>query len=330
MSGAVSANPPYAAGLRRLEVAAVLAAIVFGILLFAAAAASGMPGALAALQSVDAGSIALMLALSLLNYALRALRWLLFSRTLGLSVPPARNALYFVAGFAMTATPGKLGEALRLWFLRRLHACRYAATASLLVADRLWDALAMVCVLCVAVAWKPIYLWVSLLAALLVAGIAYACLATRLPLTAIDYAAGLLPRRRRGFATLRRAIRPLRHLAGLPVFVPALLLGAAGWLAEGLSFSVVLHALGAHLPAMQAVFIFSFGMVVGAITLLPGGLGSTEATMVGLLSFAGVGLPTAIVAVALVRVTTLWFAVGLGMLALPVCLRMVRAAPAPA
>jgi uncharacterized protein (TIRG00374 family) len=63
--------------------------------------------------------------------------------------------------------------------------------------------------------------------------------------------------------------------------------------------------------------------------VLPGGLGSTEATMVGLLASQGVPVPTAIVATGLVRVTTLWFAVGLGLVALPFTLRPRGVGPAP-
>jgi uncharacterized protein (TIRG00374 family) len=65
------------------------------------------------------------------------------------------------------------------------------------------------------------------------------------------------------------------------------------------------------------VFIFAFAMMVGAISVLPGGLGSTEATMIGLLVTQHVGFDVAVVATAVVRVTTLWFAVSLGLLALP-------------
>jgi len=60
---------------------------------------------------------------------------------------------------------------------------------------------------------------------------------------------------------------------------------------------------------------------VGALSFLPGGLGSTEATMVGLLATQGVALPVAVVATGVVRVTTLWFAICLGLIALPAALR---------
>lgn len=316
------ARPGFAdAGFGRLERMVVLSAVAFVLLLVAAGAISGGHGALAAARSVPASIFAAMLGLASFNYFCRALRWLLFSRALGIDVPPALNALFYVAGFAMTTTPGKLGEALRLWLLRRSHGCRYGDTVGLLIADRLWDAIAMSVVLCVSVAWQAAYLWVSLAAAAIVAGVTLVCLNPSLLLAAVGFAAGAAPGRRRMFATWRRTLRKLRRLARPDIFGIGLILGVAGWFAEGLSLYVLLHALGVPIAAMPCVFIFAFSMIVGAISVLPGGLGSTEATMAGLLALQGVPLPTAILATALVRLTTLWFAVGLGFLALPLAMR---------
>jgi uncharacterized membrane protein YbhN (UPF0104 family) len=322
MSQAVvqSGFPP--GGIGRLERMVVFSAICFVAVMFAAAVLSGGHGALAALRAVPPYIFALMLALSCFNYICRALRWLVFSRAMHVRVPARLNALYYVAGFAMTTTPGKLGEALRLWLLRRAHGCRYADTVGLLIADRLWDAVAMAVVLCASVAWLAAYLWISLAALALVAGVTFLCLKPSLLLAGVRLAAGAAPRRRRMFATWRRSLRKLQHLARPDVFALGLALGIAGWFSEGFSLYLLAHALGAHVHAMACVFIFSFSMIVGAISILPGGLGSTEATMAGLLVLQGVPLQTAIFATAMVRITTLWFAVCLGMLALPAALRV--------
>jgi uncharacterized protein (TIRG00374 family) len=109
-------------------------------------------------------------------------------------------------------------------------------------------------------------------------------------------------------------------LAHPRVFGLGLLLRTVGWCAEAASFALLLRALHVALIPMAAAFVFAFGMMVGAISVLPGGLGSTEATMVGLLATQNVPFATALVATAIVRLTTLWFAVGLGMVALPFAL----------
>jgi len=300
----------------------VITAVLFGLVFFCAAVLAGGHAALAALERVPLHLFALMLGLSSLNYLCRALRWLWFSHALRVHVAPSRNAPYYVAGFAMTTTPGKLGEALRLWFLRRGHGCRYADTVPLLMADRLWDAVAMAAVLCASVAWLAAYFWITLAAGAIVGGVTLLCLKPSILMAGVTFAAAAAPGRLRLFATWRRALRKMERLASPTVFGLGLLLGLIGWFSEGISLYVLLHALHAPIGAGACVFIFAFSMIVGAISVLPGGLGSTEATMAGLLALQGVPVQTAIVATAVVRVTTLWFAVCLGMIALPVAMRL--------
>jgi uncharacterized protein (TIRG00374 family) len=58
---------------------------------------------------------------------------------------------------------------------------------------------------------------------------------------------------------------------------------------------------------------------------MPGGLGGTEAVMVGLLVWKGMPGADAVAATVLIRLATLWFAVGLGALMLMRCRRDARA-----
>ena len=95
----------------------------------------------------------------------------------------------------------------------------------------------------------------------------------------------------------------------------------AGWAAEGLALYLLLRFFGADVTPADAVFVFSFSMIVGAASMLPGGLGSTEVTAVVLLTTLGVDFNVAVASTALVRVTTFWFAVGIGVLMLPVAIR---------
>lgn len=62
----------------------------------------------------------------------------------------------------------------------------------------------------------------------------------------------------------------------------------------------------ARLPVVTALFVYAFALLVGGLSFLPGGLGSREATMIGLLSLRS--LPAEAAAIT----ATLWFALSLG------------------
>jgi uncharacterized protein (TIRG00374 family) len=311
--------------LRRVEFLAVAALVGFVALVAALSLYAGFDAVLAHLRSVGARLVLLMLALSLVNYVLRAWRWQHFSVGIDIHVPFWRNALYFVAGFALTATPGKVGEGLRMWLLERCHGYAYERSAALFVGDRLSD-MAAILLLCLAgVGAFTAYADVTLIAAAL---LGLACLPLMRPkilLRATNLAFGLVGRRApRLFARIRTAIRDTARLFTFRLFGIGLAAALLGWLAEVMAFHQLLVQLGADVTIQQAMFVFTFAMIAGTVAMLPGGLGGTEAVMLALLSALGVDLQVAVTATALIRLTTLWFAVGLGFLALPASLRLAR------
>jgi uncharacterized protein (TIRG00374 family) len=100
------------------------------------------------------------------------------------------------------------------------------------------------------------------------------------------------------------------------LLVAATTLSGVAWAAEAIAFHWMLGWLGVEVPMAFAVFVYAVAMLAGALSFLPGGLGGTEAVMVGLLLWKGVSLPEAVAATVLIRLTTLWFAVVLGVIAL--------------
>jgi uncharacterized protein (TIRG00374 family) len=76
------------------------------------------------------------------------------------------------------------------------------------------------------------------------------------------------------------------------------------------------------------MLIYAATTIAGALSFLPGGLGVTEGAMTLLLVQAthGVDSPTAAAATILTRLATLWFAVGLGVIALAAARRKEAAA----
>ena len=304
----------YAVGLAVLSVAAItLSGIVIG---------AGDVTARLGLLSVEL--VAGLLALSLVNYGLRTYRWHLFGQRLGIKVPLGRTALVYVAGFAMTPTPGKLGEALRLWLLERIHGYRYARTAAVMIGDRVGD-LAAVLALCL----FGVGAYAGYLGATALVGIAVLALAVLLarpgPLNGMIGAGyAVIGRWPRLFAAARHSVRQTSRLFSPSLVIAALALGTVGWLAECFGLYWLVNSMGASIGLQGAVFVFSFSMLVGAVSMLPGGLGSTEATMFALLTLADVPADVALAATAVNRAATLWFAVLLGAAVLPSALRLAR------
>jgi len=313
------------ATLRRRERAVALSVVAFVVVAVVAGALVGGPEVLGYLARVSPGLLATLLALSGANYLLRALRWHLYGRAIGVLLPFRRTLLYYIAGFALTTTPGRVGEALRLWLIARGHGYRYDRLAALLVGDRLSDVHAIVVLAAIGAAWSA----GNTLLVAMAAGVALALTVVLAhPAWAIALAGAAhdaLGRRwRRPFARIRRALRHTGRLFNGRVAVAGLGLAIGGWLGECLAFYILLAGFGAEVTPIAAGSVFALATLMGAVAMLPGRLGGAEVTMVGLLIALGVDPGAAVAATAVIRLTTLWFAVGLGFIALPLALRGLR------
>jgi uncharacterized protein (TIRG00374 family) len=273
------------------------------------------------LARISPGVVLGCLGLSLVNYGLRALRWHLYTRGLGLGVPLPRDTLYYVAGFSMTVTPGKIGEALRLWFLRRGHGYSYERTLALVAADRIADAAALVIIALLGIALLQASVAAIAPMALITLVSVFLMMRPRYLAAMVGWGYGIVRRKPRLFGRLRIAVKQLAHLGAPWRLLAALLLSLLGWFAEVMQVWWVVRALGGSIDVWGAAVAFAVSMVVGSATMLPGGLGGTEIGMVALLTQRGVSFEIAVTTTALVRVTTLWFSVALGMACLPLAMR---------
>lgn len=315
--------------LQRAEYVIAVSAAVFVGMLAAASFFAGGDAVLAHVSGIGLPVIVMMLLLSLFNYLARAYRWHVFSEHLHVNVPLARTFLYYFSGFSMTTTPGKLGEVMRLWFLERCHNYDYVRVGPLFVGDRLSDMNAMLVLILFGLTGFSDYLWLSVTAAVAVLVLTLLFLKPDILIAVLGQLYVWSGRRwPRLFAKLRRTLRLTATLFSWRVFGGTLLLATCGWLAECGALYLLLAKLGADVSFTHAIFVFSFSMVVGALSMLPGGLGGVEATMLALLLAIGVEMDVAIVATAVIRLTTLWFAVAIGFAILPVTMRKVRACAA--
>lgn len=82
----------------------------------------------------------------------------------------------------------------------------------------------------------------------------------------------------------------------------ALILTAAIWVLEGLAQWFMLSALGIHLDLALVLGLTAIAFLVGFVSFLPGGLGSREAALTGLLVASGASSPAATAATVSLRV----------------------------
>lgn len=248
--------------------------------------------------------------LAVVNYGLRYLRWSMYLRALGINTPSSVSVPVFVAGLALSITPGKVGELLKSVWLHQRTGTPVAASAPAVVMERLTDVISVALLGLTGVLLLPTAIALAV-GGLLLIGLAVGLLAaSRYGEKALD-----LPVLRRWREPLAQSQDGLRRLMSPRILAAAVALGFLAWAAEGLALWVIIRGLGDEVAVDVALPISAAAALVGAVTALPGGLVGFEGSMVALLDQAGVPAATAALATLLTRLATLWLAVAVGGLA---------------
>ncbi len=295
--------------LARLLVRAALV-LVAGAVLYAGLSVWSGPGAALELRRLSLERWGLVLALVAFGFALRALRWQLYTRHLGLSLPPFENAWVFLASFAFTATPGKAGEVVKSFLLKQRFGVPLVATAAALLVERLIDLLAVLALSLAGLSLPGARPYFALCALVLLLGFGFVVSerSHRWVLGNLQRFARL----RAPATTLLRLLAAGRTLLHGRPFAWGLGLSVIAWSCEALALFVILRALGVAATPLFAAAVFGLATLVGALSMLPGGLGGFEGTMVLVLAGQGASRGSAVAATLLLRAATLWFATVLG------------------
>lgn len=314
--------------IRRLILATLASVLLVAILYTLSMLYGGLDDTAAEIGRLSGTTWAAVITLSLGNYLIRFLRWSRYLAEMapGQRPPGLQHGLIYTAGFALTTTPGKSGEALRSIYLNRYGVSVTASIACLFV-ERLLDLLAIAVLALLALFF---FTDPSLQRITLVVGGATVLLLLLLknppPLRRIGIVARNLP-----FASLLRQaggqisimIDRANAILGQPgLLYTGLAAGLVAWGLEGVGLFLIVAELDLAMSAVASVGVYALAVLAGALSFLPGGIGGTEAVMGGLLIAAGAEPHTAVAATILCRLATLWLAVLLGLLCMGILATM--------
>jgi uncharacterized protein (TIRG00374 family) len=280
-------------------------------------------------HGVDLTSLVPQIALfALASFVLRYVRWRWLLDRRDIQIRWVSGFLAYVSGFALTASPGKIGELVRIRYFGAMGVPPDQVIACF-VFERLLDLVVVLLLSMLLAGFAPgTALAFAFVAAVIIAVIVlsrsatlWISMAQRLGETRCHGLAKLLLNMGRGFTGAMSFFRPRELVVGMT-------LGLAAWSIQSFGCVYLLHKLGMAVPLLAAFAIYPLALLIGAASMLPGGIGTTEAAIVFLLHGFGVPLEDAAIAAIGMRLSTLWFAVALGFLAIPILEFVARKADA--
>ena len=265
------------------------------------------------LADFNYGLLPIILLLAPLNYIFRYLKWHYYLRLIGVNVDFKENIIIFFSGFSMTITPGKLGELLKTYMLKQKYNIPISVTAPLVFGERLTDAISMLILSCIGFTVFNyglnviIIFMIIIIIGIMVVQNKELCLSLIALLRKI-------PLMKNKSELLYNFYNSTYVLFKWNNLIIAVLIGVISWGFEGYVVYYTLMAMGYHISALASIFVVSFSSIIGAVSMLPGGLLATEGSLIGILIIMNIPKTAAVGATIVTRFSTLWLGVIIGII----------------
>ena len=261
------------------------------------------------------------ISLILLGYFVRFIRWRLIFSKLEKSIPIFDDFLNWMGSYTFTATPGKAGEGVRAILLKKKFGTSFSKTFAAIIFERIIDGISVFVIVFLNLRiiknfnlfqefnllenFKNLYpfLIFSFL-------IIFIFRSNILKILKILF-------KRNFFNNIKELIISLRMLFSLKLFLLTVPLGIFSWGLEGLSLWLLIKEIGDFkVTLIGSTIAHTTSGVIGVLSMIPGGVGSTEFSLIGLLSLQGLPLEISSSVTILIRLMTIWFATFLGVICL--------------
>ena len=253
----------------------------------------------------------LLLFLSLLNYFTRFIKWDYYLSVIKVKINKLDSLSIFMSGLIMSITPGKIGELLKSYLVKEVTNDPISKTAPVIFAERITDFLSLLLIAIIGAYTFDYGLKLTLGVTLFFIFLIFIISNKKISLSII--------KRLERISFLNKHVSNIHHAyeSSYQLLRPAPLImmtivSLISWGFECLGYHLILVNFGINFGFFWASFSYAFATIIGAVSMLPGGLGVTEGSLTYLLVKKGVANNIAVTTTFIVRVVTLWFAVLVG------------------
>lgn len=255
-----------------------------------------------------------ILFLSLLNYLFRFIKWNYYLSLINVKLLRKDSVLIFLSGFLMSITPGKFGEIFKSYLIKRINGTSVSKTVPVVLAERITDFLSLAILALIGSYFFDYGFLISLFLTLMLITAILILVNKKIFNLFLNFTArfSFLKEKSIKFQQLFESTESLLKLRPL---VLSLIISIISWGFECIGYYLIILNFSKSATLFWSVFSYSFSTIVGAISMLPGGLGITEGSFLFMLNNIGLQFSDSTAITFIIRSSTLWFAVIIGIFA---------------
>jgi len=303
--------------LKKLKKKVLISIAIAGLIYLAFTIYADYEDVLSAFYKFDLLLILPLLILSFLNYITRFYKWDYYLSIVGVELKKADSFFIFMSGLIMTITPGKVGELLKSYLVREVTATPVSKTAPIIFAERITDFISLLLITIIgAFAFDYggtvtiIFSLFFLVLIIIISNKKLALFFIRL-IERINFFKKYLTNIHIAYESSYLLLKPK------PVILMTIL-SLFSWGFECLGYYIILLNFGIDFGLFWTFFSYSFATIIGALSMLPGGLGITEGSLTFMLIKENISKNVAFATTFIIRVVTLWFAVLVGVVSVAI------------
>ena len=293
----------------RLVLLVIVATIIFySVMIFVA----DVPKIQEQLKNFKIEYLPLVLGLVASGWILVFLRWHLLVKNLGFKVPLRSNLTIFFSSQALGMTPGRVGDLFKSQMLKSRHGISRAKTAPLVILERYYDLIGAVIASSLGILYfEPALYIMGVISIFVIIGFIIASSKRIfqlffLRISKIKFAKKIVEPLLDSFEVIHSSTRGR-------IAVISIALSVGHWLLVSVAVYCILLAYDINsVSILEIIPIYLSSVVLGAVSMIPGGLGVAEGSLAGFLNLfvddISVTFPLSII----IRILTLWSSVIVG------------------
>ena len=244
------------------------------------------------------------------------LMWHLLLKKNGINIPFRKNIVIWLSGSALSLTAGQIGELIKSQLIKTLYDIPRTKTAPVVLVEKFYSLTGAI---------------IAGIIGIIILGMDFNLVLFSIAILSIIF---LLiyyrPVLQYGLKRITKfkffskysdnitdSYEILRNSTGSGISSICIALAICYWIIISLSVYVTLLAFGIEgVSFLKTISIYTSSVIIGVITFIPGGLGITESSLVGLFTLEGINVSIALILSVVIRLTTLWYSVSIGFIGL--------------